>query len=166
MHGWLERLSEHLINAKFINACMLITNLSICGFAFSFCREAGKPGSGNSSATTSSTERYMPHEGIVKLQYCYSVEVKETVVLRTKPSVKADKVICQGDPNHPEDCTNGCKETFSTLPRGYSAETCARSANMDKVGKWENYWYEIGAPTNNCSAAQLWIFGEFLKVHN
>ena len=88
--------------------------------------------------------------------------VKETVVMRSEPSVKAERTSCV---TWTQMCATGpCgEERISALPPGMKVEIKARSNNRDQVGRWNNYWYRIWIDKYDCRE-NTWVFGEFLQL--
>lgn len=97
--------------------------------------------------------------------------VKESVVMRSAPSDKAKKVVC--DLYGPSEAGLK-KKNASALPGGFRMQVVERSASKVKVGKWQNYWYKIratdpeaGGPAtceDREGVAEAWVFGEFLSI--
>lgn len=99
--------------------------------------------------------------------------IKESVVMRSKPSATAEKVECATldyPRNHDCDCRSkasylpdcGCNDggclcsakRFTTLEPGKTVQIVGKSANKVQVGKWHNYWYKLKTETHLSNITQ------------
>lgn len=91
-------------------------------------------------------------------------QANDSAVLRTLPSAKADKAICERWTRMCE--TGPCgEEVFSTLTASDVIWIKGRSDKKDRVGKWNNYWYNISLDNGTCKE-EIWVYGEFLTIEH
>lgn len=61
---------------------------------------------------------------------------------------------------------DGVTKEYASIPSGVTVYLLARTENMVKVQKWENYWYYIDVNECDeigCETKSGWVFGEFVK---
>ena len=109
--------------------------------------------------------------GLDEKQVPFVAIAKESVVMRSAPSEKSKKIVC--DLYGPSEAGLR-KKNATALHAGFRMQVVERSASKVKVGKWQNYWYRIratdpeaGGPAtceDREGVAEAWVFGEFLAV--
>ncbi|HMV80173.1 MAG TPA: SH3 domain-containing protein [Leptospiraceae bacterium] len=89
-----------------------------------------------------------------------SASVNDTAFIRSGPSVKSPPLSC----TLASDLSTGSKSR-GTLPKGHKLKLIGRLQKMEKVQKWENYWYYVDPKDDwytMCSKG--WVFGEFITI--
>ncbi len=91
-----------------------------------------------------------------------SAEINDTAFIRSGPNVKAAPLSC----SLASDIIKGtASDKRSTLPKGHRLKLIGRTQKMEKVQKWENYWYYVDPKDDWYTLCpQGWVFGEFITV--
>lgn len=112
----------------------------------------------------------LARENNLKEMFDYLVEqggatkatANDTAVLRKAPDKDAERASCM---TWTKMCDTGpCGETStSVLSAGQTAYINGRSEKKMRVGKWNNFWYQISLADWTCGA-DTWVYGEFLTI--
>jgi hypothetical protein len=104
-----------------------------------------------SDKTTEGEKRQIDNTPVRTIGYKMAITTSN-VKIRKKPSLKSKSIIYNSEAYG--------KKPY--VPKGVEIAVIARTAQKDKIGDWNNYWYYVNVFdyfNNNL----VWMYGEFIK---
>jgi len=83
-----------------------------------------------------------------------------TVITSFAPTTSAKEIVL-------DICSDSLHASAKFFEKGTALTIYARTKNMDKAGKWNNYWYYVEFNDLSCEDGACnkgWVFGEFVKI--
>lgn len=128
---------------------------------FVACKKEAPPASASAPSSAATDVKTVDFTGEAK--------VKETVVIRSKPDAKSERVQCdvRGGGDCPPEMIGYCTpEGRSVLTAGTEVGLTARTEEKLAVGKWKNYWYKLDQNVAVTCPQDAWVYGEFLNLQS